>query len=281
MTTPLPLRQKLKKITQVIGIYPMIRDTKESLYWKIENWRWPLLRQLHGLLEVSAQDIRRLSDEYDAAGLWQRIYREITKEFTSDPNYWHGASSQQDLRALYILCRVLKPQIAIETGVASGASASVLLEALRKNDKGELYSIDLSPTIWAPKLPDYRQRDKVTLPGEKTVGWLVPENLKNRWHLNVGDSKELLPKILQSVGTCDLFYHDAAHTYEAMLWEFQTVWPTLAPGGIITSDDVHWNTAFKEFAASQRKTITKAYTWRGFGMLRKSPKQPSFELIAD
>jgi predicted O-methyltransferase YrrM len=184
------------------------------------------------------------------------------------PAFWHGTSSEQDLRALYILCRALKPRVIIETGVSSGASAFILLTALQKNGQGELYSIDLSPTVWGAALPNYREKDKINLPPEKSVGWLVPESLKSRWHLIVGDSRKELPQILQHVGACDFFYHDAEHTYEAMAWEYETVWPKISSGGVLTSDDVHWSKAFAEFIRT-KSDIRKAHAWRGFGMIRK------------
>ena len=40
---------------------------------------------------------------------------------------------------LYALCRLKKPQTVVETGVASGESSSYWLEALDKNEYGQLY----------------------------------------------------------------------------------------------------------------------------------------------
>jgi predicted O-methyltransferase YrrM len=46
-------------------------------------------------------------------------------------------------KALYIICRVVKPMTIIETGVAAGLSTSYILYALEKNRCGELHSIDM------------------------------------------------------------------------------------------------------------------------------------------
>ena len=44
---------------------------------------------------------------------------------------------------LYALCRKLKPDVVVETGVASGVSSSYILCALHENEHGQLYSIDV------------------------------------------------------------------------------------------------------------------------------------------
>jgi predicted O-methyltransferase YrrM len=43
---------------------------------------------------------------------------------------------------IYFHCRILKPKIAVETGVANGWSSFAILESLRKNGQGKLYLSD-------------------------------------------------------------------------------------------------------------------------------------------
>ncbi len=43
---------------------------------------------------------------------------------------------------LFLLARVVKPRIAVETGVHFGVSTSFILHAMKKNSGGHLYSID-------------------------------------------------------------------------------------------------------------------------------------------
>ncbi|EQD48631.1 hypothetical protein B2A_07910, partial [mine drainage metagenome] len=52
-----------------------------------------------------------------------------------------GALMQAPL--LYLLARVARPRIVVETGVSSGYSARFLLEALERNGEGVLHSIGL------------------------------------------------------------------------------------------------------------------------------------------
>jgi predicted O-methyltransferase YrrM len=153
---------------------------------------------------------------------------------------------------LYCLVREFKPEIIIETGVHRGVSSLFILQALEDNGKGELYSIDLPLAEYDT---DSRGATKSLLPPEK-VGVCVSKNLKKRWNLILGDSKIELPKLLSSLKTIDMFLHDSKHTYEHMMWEFDTIWPSLSDDGVLVSDDTNWNTSFVDFSSKvDRKNI--------------------------
>jgi hypothetical protein len=65
----------------------------------------------------------------------------------------------------------------------------------------------------------------------------------------------------------DLFYHDSLHTFEHMLWEYQTAWRFLRDGGILLSDDIFWNRAFRIFA---REVKSQSLIKCGTGLIRKN-----------
>jgi len=134
----------------------------------------------------------------------------------------------------------------IETGVASGLSSFMFLLALKKNNKGKLYSIDLPPN----KELNKKIGQRLSIPHNKKVGWLVPESIKERWKLILGDSKKILPEILQVVKKCDLFLHDSDHSYQHMKWEYETVWPYITQA--LLSDDINSNNAYDEFVTSHQ-----------------------------
>lgn len=131
---------------------------------------------------------------------------------------------------VYALCRKLKPDTVVETGVASGVSSAYILCALEENKHGELYSIDLP---W----------------GEQS-GWIIPNYLRHSWHLELGSSSEKLPPLLEKLGAIDIFLHDSEHSYENMLWEYQSAWAYLTGGGILLSHNVYQNYAFPDFCKS-------------------------------
>jgi predicted O-methyltransferase YrrM len=136
-------------------------------------------------------------------------------------------------RTLYTMVRILKPKIVIETGVFEGHSSLSILSAMKENNKGFLYSIDLPS-------PD--------LPSGKVHGWMVPEHLRKRWDLRAGKSSDLLPTLLLEVKEVDIFLHDSEHSYENMYYEYKTAWAHIETGGLLLSHDVSQTAAFKDFA---------------------------------
>jgi Methyltransferase domain len=166
----------------------------------------------------------------------------------------------------YALIRVMQPDLVVETGVCDGFSSRFLLLAMERNRRGTLHSIDLPDQDVELDHAGNRQRDVMSL-GRKT-GWLVPDALRSRWRLHLGDAREVLPKLLPTLAPMDIFIHDSLHTYDHMLFEFQTAWPHLRDGGILLSDDTDWNQAFPEFAASVR-SVPVMFNFR-VGAVRKT-----------
>jgi predicted O-methyltransferase YrrM len=133
----------------------------------------------------------------------------------------------------YAITRILKPEIVLETGVCYGVTSAHFLQALSVNGRGQLHSIDLPP---------------LGKNGDTYVGKLVPRELRQSWAVHRGTTRRLLPRLLVSLRQIDLFLHDSLHTYQNMRMEFATVWPKLRPGGVVISDDVDGNAAFRELA---------------------------------
>ena len=149
--------------------------------------------------------------------------------------------------ALYVLCRTTKPAIFVETGVASGMSSSYILRAMNRNKSGKLYSIDVP---WHTVTHNWKAapaEDLIPKPIEMLSGWLIPDNLRDRWDLTLGRTSDKLPELLKQLGAVDIFFHDSEHTYDNMVWEFQTVWPAIKPGGKLLAHNVDKNTAFADF----------------------------------
>ena len=156
-------------------------------------------------------------------------------------------------RALYIMTRILKPEVVAETGVFEGHSSLSILLALEKNDKGCLYSIDLpSPS----------------LPPSKEPGWIVPEHLRKRWDLRLGKSSDLLPGLLEEIKEVDIFLHDSEHSYENMYWEYKTAWRYIGKGGLLLSHDISQNAAFGDFS----KYVSEDYYYmlRNLGGIKRT-----------
>lgn len=139
---------------------------------------------------------------------------------------------------LYCCVRVFQPATMIETGVAHGSSSWIILNAMHKNGHGKLISIDL-PNNDTNAAYNFGHSAPPT-------GWRVPDILKSKWSLRLGDARVLLPESLKELGQLDFFFHDSDHSYSHMKFEFETILPWLSAEGVLLSDDVHKNNAFRE-----------------------------------
>ena len=199
-----------------------------------------------------------LSDPYEEE--FREVWTDIENAFADGG---HAVGSGYDggvslARAAYTAVRHLKPDSVVETGVARGVTSRVVLEALKQNGVGHLWSIDLPPLA---------------------VGWqassalCVTSDLRENWTLIRGASRRSLPALVGERGCLGLFIHDSLHTYSNMMWEMNEVWPYLERGGLLLSDDVDDNYAFLDFAAKVGESFVIAQEERrsGFiGAIRKS-----------
>ena len=70
---------------------------------------------------------------------------------------------------IYFHCRILNPDVVVETGVGVGWSSFAILESLKVNGNGQLFSSDF---------PYFRIKNP-----EQYIGAVVPESIRNNWFL--------------------------------------------------------------------------------------------------
>ncbi len=213
-------------------------------------------KKISEFLDTPESEIKAYFDELNNS----KFIDKLTTKLAPYSNIQTG-SMMSPLRGpiLYVMMRVIQPKIIVETGVASGASSSFLLKALQKNNSGHLHSIDL------PALPE--NDPDVRLPEHKKPGWLVDDELKDRWTYHEGKSFDLLKPLLDEFNEIDVFIHDSLHTYENMIFEYITTWPYIKQGGFLASDDIKWNAAFLELI--KEKNPSKILDLYSFGILKK------------
>ena len=180
-------------------------------------WPCPEAEQVHGLLaEIGAL----LSAKGLGAG-----------------RHTYGWYSDADIELCgAIWCTVLhkRPDVVIETGVAHGISSRVALEALARNDRGHLWSIDL-PHPLNHKLHGH-------------TGVAVTDSCRPRWTYLEGESRRLLPPLVAEVGKVELFVHDSLHTAANTLFEMEQAASVMPPGGVMLVDDIRGHDGFATFA---------------------------------
>jgi predicted O-methyltransferase YrrM len=230
---------------------------------RIAEWFWFRCRRfVKFYFERSSYSIRfqqKLTDKFELPDFSDRelkaktdaIQEELTAKWNEAQDSWNrtGIMDFSCSALLFQLVRTLKPRVVVETGVANGASSTFILWAMEANGVGALYSIDWSES-----------GELSFVPQGKEIGWMVPDELRKRWHLEIGRSEEKLDPLLKQIGTIDIFLHDSDHSYETMMYEYKAAWPYLARNGLLLSDDAKMNIAFAEFTED---TESPAMVYKG------------------
>lgn len=190
--------------------------------------------RLGAVLDMSPADLHSYEREYDDLDYFHEAYGRRVEEI-HEAGVAAGTTHWRDGKTLYVVCRALRPETVVETGVLFGSFDAHVLAALRENGRGELRSVDL------PGGPR----------GPFEYGHLIPQDCRDRWTLHRGDVREMLPALLDRVGPVDLFLHDSDHRLPHMRFEFEAACPRLAPGGVLASHDVRLSPLFEKVTATR------------------------------
>lgn len=231
-----------------------------SMMWKakvaLQNPRlaWAYLRRnarIQKLTRSSNEIVRSYYTSLNRQAVFTSRINNSLSEFSNLGLGFCGRSSE-----LYVIVRILRPNIVVETGVANGVSSAYILRAMEDNGVGKLISIDLPyPGVGS------------ILPEGKQTGWLVPDDLRHRWTLILERSLDVLPGILKELGNIDVFLHDSDHSYNYMKAEMELAWPYVVEDGVLMADDAWQNSAFRDFC---RQVDKNAIMIANLGAVRKA-----------
>lgn len=129
------------------------------------------------------------------------------------PIIFYDSVEQEVGHFYYVIVKMLKPAIVLETGVSRGYSTTCVASALFENGKaGHIYAIDPAdyPHIWPEKLKAY-------------ITW-IPKR-----------SQDALQDV--NMKKYDLLIIDSLHDYDTCAWEVINFEPLLKVGGIILMHD--------------------------------------------
>ena len=255
-----------------------VRGLKRTLYRAARNVRHPrrLVEARRIRSEVAGfvggdSVLRGYERELEASGLREHLLEKGRDHAASVGGSGHslGAIGYTEGGYLYALFRELRPQTAVETGVANGFSTAFALLALGRNGEGHLHSVDLPREVGRTYDSGtfYEGEGRAGIPPGSESGWLIPAELRERWTLVLGRTQDELPPLLDRLGTVDSFMHDSEHSFDCMWFEFNEAWPHLREGGVLLSDDVNSTEAFPRFAREQgRRPVRLA---RGMALVQK------------
>ena len=123
-----------------------------------------------------------------------------------------------------LVCRLVQPEAVIETGVGRGFQTTSILDALARNQKGRLWSIDL-PSLYSGFA--------------EQIGEVIPKRLRERWSLEFGPSAIVMPRLLESFDRLDVSVHDAAANYDNQTTEYGIALAKMRPGGVLISNMIN------------------------------------------
>ncbi|MEW6606570.1 MAG: class I SAM-dependent methyltransferase [bacterium] len=145
-----------------------------------------------------------------------RALRYILKNFSYTQNVVKMDPQLDDVEAeiTYLLIREFRPETVVEISPCGGWSTSWILNAIKDNDFGKLYSYDIV---------NYSTK-------------LVPSDLsKNRWVFTKGDIKENIEKLPQKI---DYLFMDSDHSATFTHWYIQNIFSNLKNGTTVSVHDV-------------------------------------------
>jgi len=150
---------------------------------------------------------------------------------------------------LYILVRLFKPTVCLETGVFYGGNTCFILNGLRRNNHGQLISIDLPANDIEQTKRHHLVGDTEDIASGLDIGFLIHKDQKKRWQLIRGDSHEEIPKIKKQI---DLYIHDSEHAFHFIRKEMSLVWEKLTKNAVIIADDLDWSNGFFSFCVEKK-----------------------------
>jgi hypothetical protein len=264
------------------GIEQVYHLTPESLQPRLEksyyvvspNHSWEKKRKEAKATDEFVEQFFDSHDEYQSykeeffQGEIRDICERALSEVEGDKRIYDAHKDES--ANLYALVRKRRPATVVETGVHNGISTVSILLALERNETGTLHSIDAGPEIhsdgedgdvpaaeaayYERGRPSCAEPKSHVLPDGKQPGWIIPDELRERWQLTVGRSRRELPALLAEVDDVSLFLHDSEHSTSGMLFEFELTWEWLEPGGVLMSLHVDQNAAFETFVDERECT---------------------------
>jgi hypothetical protein len=151
----------------------------------------------------------------------------------------------------YVVARIIKPKVVVETGVDKGLGSCLLTAALKRNNEeghaGRYFGTDLNPR----------------------AGYLLTGDYARHGEILYGDSIESLKKL---EGPIDLFINDSDHSAEYEAEEYRVIQNKLAANAMVLGDNSHCTDKLLEFSLSAGrhflffKEVPKAHWYPGAGI---------------
>jgi predicted O-methyltransferase YrrM len=116
----------------------------------------------------------------------------------------------------------LETKRCLELGTAYGMSAIFTLEAIRNNlETGHLSTVEYWDTLYLSSS-------------------MLKERYGDMVSCHSGNTEDELPKLAKTAGPFDFMFHDAGHSREDYIRDFNAVKDSFSPGAVVLFDDIRW-----------------------------------------
>ena len=200
-----------------------------------------LYKLLESIFELNYSKIKDYSEEL----LNNSTIKDYLKNKTESSNFKSFADNEIKYSrriGWYIIARIIKPKLIIETGVDKGMGSVILSEALIKNEqegfKGKYLGTDINPE----------------------AGYLFDDLYRKNGKIVYGDSIESLKKFDEPI---DLFINDSDHSAKYEANEYKTIINKLSKNSVILGDNSHSTDELLKFSIEHG---------RNFVLFRERPK---------
>ncbi|SVD16067.1 uncharacterized protein METZ01_LOCUS368921, partial [marine metagenome] len=217
------------------------RDSHPTLSSCPQAEQW--CKECHIDIEEAFSEILPDYDYIDVTERFPAIFEQAQKLVERQSFNWGG---QGNISLNFNIAQAIDAESMLETGVAYGWSTLSLLLSIDEREKGKLVSVDM------PFLG---------MNNEEDIGCVVPERLRPPWTLLPYADYDGIPKAIKKLDQLDYCHYDSDKTYEGKQWAFPKIWKALRSGGILASDDVSDNLAFKHFSddVKVKPTVIKTF----------------------
>tara|TARA_B100000787_G_scaffold158666_1_gene136239 strand:+ start:435 stop:1229 length:795 start_codon:yes stop_codon:yes gene_type:complete len=143
------------------------------------------------------------------------------------------------IEVVYFLTRLTKPNNIIETGVAAGFTTYAFFEAIKKNNKGNLFSSDF---------PYFR------LPNpEQFIGIILPNHFRLNWNLFIKGDENNIKEIKKKINTVDLIHYDSDKSYNGRKNFIKSISDITHKETFFIMDDLHDNSFFLDYVKENKE----------------------------
>jgi predicted O-methyltransferase YrrM len=209
------------------------RDSRE-----VTNYTYDLtprnLEQLAAFLsQASGAELARVQELMRELDADEMLHAHVRRATLASPDCMHADAFPRFGRRIgwYVLVRLFRPRLVVETGVDKGLGACVLCAALLRNAEegapGRYLGVDHNPQ----------------------AGWLLKAPYTQVGQILWGDSLAELAKL----ECIDFLLHDSDHSPEFEAREFEVAESRLAPGALVLSDNADVSDALWKFALRTKR----------------------------